>query len=185
MQRQLKERIRGAAGWAVVAGAVVVAILAWSPSLRFAFGSPTEAAGRGAPRDFSLPALDGRTWSLASHRGEVVLVNFWATWCPPCRMETPALVALKNRYKSRPFEIVGISMDDDESTVGPFAKQYAINYPILLPSGPQTFGDDVSALPTTILVDRQGRVARQYVGMISERAVAADIEQLLAERGPR
>ncbi len=182
MRESLAERLRDAAGWGVVAAAVVLAIVAWSPSLRSAFGSPTETAHRGAPGQLTLPTLDGRTWNLASHRGQVVLVNFWATWCPPCRMETPSLVALRNQYKSRPFEIVGISMDDDQTQIGPFVKRYGVNYPILLPSGPLTLGGDVSALPTTFLVDRHGRIARQYVGMISERAVRADIEQLLGER---
>ncbi len=185
MRKPVTERIWDSAGWMMVAASVLLAIIAWSPSLRFAFGSPTGTSERGAPKDFALPSLDGRTWSLDAHRGQVVLVNFWATWCPPCRMETPSLVALKTEYKSRPFEIVGINMDDDQGKVAPFVKEYGINYPVLLPSGPLTFAGDVSALPTTILLDRQGRVARQYVGMISERAVRADIEQLLAERGSR
>ncbi len=181
----LKGRLRrtlDAASWVLIGGLALVAIVAWTPSLRFAFGAPTEAAKRGASNDFTLTQLDGRPWTLSAQRGKVVLVNFWATWCPPCRMETPELVALKTAYASRPFEVVGISMDEDKDTVPGFVKRYNINYPILLPNGPVSFGGDVSALPTSFLVDQQGRIAREYVGMISERAVRGDIDRLLAER---
>jgi glutathione peroxidase-family protein len=73
-------------------------------------------------------------------------------------------------------------MDEDQRKVAPFVKEYKINYPILLPGGPSAFGQEVSALPTSFLVDRNGRIAREYVGMISETAVRADINRLLAER---
>ncbi len=181
MARVDLRRLWNGIGWLVLIGAVLAAIVAWTPSLRFGFGSVIETAQRDGASTLALPTLGGGTWSLASHRGQVVLVNFWATWCPPCRMETPELVALKNDYAKRPFEVVGINMDDDRSRVPPFVKQYGINYPILLPDGPLAFAGDVSALPTSILVDRSGRIAREYVGMISERAVRGDIERLLGE----
>ncbi len=167
--------------WGLILGMGIVAVVAWSPSLRFMFGSPTAAAERGSANDFSLPTLDGRTWNLADHRGRVVLVNFWATWCPPCRMETPDLVSLQSDYKTRGLDIVGVNMDEDQSAVGPFVARYRINYPVVLPRQPFALGDQIEALPTSILLDRNGRVARRYVGMISEAAVRADIDKLLAE----
>jgi thiol-disulfide isomerase/thioredoxin len=168
--------------WALLAAAVVLALVAWSPSLRLRFGSIRDAAERGGPNDFTLPTLDGRSFSLAEHRGQVVLVNFWATWCPPCRVETPDLVALQSDYASRGFQIVGVNMDEDRGNVGPFVRQYRLNYPVVLPNGSFPLANGVDALPTSILIDRNGRVARRYVGMISEAAIRADIDKLLAER---
>ncbi len=171
--------------WGVIFVGALLALVAWSPSLRFMFGSPAAASDRGNAADFSLPTLDGRTWNLADHRGRVVLVNFWATWCPPCRMETPELVSLQSDYKSRGLDIAGINMDDDPAVVRPFVERYNINYPVLLPRQRFSLGDHIDALPTSILLDREGRVARQYVGMISEAAVRGDIDKLLAERSGR
>ncbi len=171
--------------WGLILGMAMVALVAWSPSLRFMFGSPMAAADRASANDFSLPTLDGRTWNLADHRGRVVLVNFWATWCPPCRMETPGLVSLQSDYRARGLDIAGVNMDDDQSAVAPFVERYKINYPVLLPRQPFPLGDHIDALPTSILLDRNGRVARRYVGMISEAAVRADVDTLLAERGGR
>lgn len=167
--------------WGILIAALVVAVVAWSPSLRLRFGSTTSAADRGGTRDFSLRTLEGRTFRLADHRGQVVLVNFWATWCPPCRVETPELVSLQSDYASRGFQIVGISMDEDQSLVAPFVRQYRINYPVLLPGGSFPLGNGIDALPTSILIDRDGRVARRYIGMISEAAIRADVDKLLAE----
>ncbi len=181
MAKPTVRRLLNRAGWGAFFIVALVTISAWIPSLRFGFGAPTEAARRDKGIDFTLTTTTGGTWNLAAHRGQVVLVNFWATWCPPCRMETPELVSLKSDLAAQPFEIVGINMDDDTSKVAPFLKQYSINYPVLLPGSALPFGE-VDALPTSILIDRQGRVARRYVGMISERAVRGDIDQLLAER---
>lgn len=168
--------------WVVFFAALGVTILAWTPSLRFGLGSVEPAPARGAELALTLARLDGRgTWHLADERGKVVLVNFWATWCPPCRMETPDLVTLHKDYAPRGLVMVGVSMDDDPAAVVPaFVRKYGVSYPILLPAG-DLGGQDVSGLPTTLLIDRHGRVARRYLGMVSESAVKHDIDALLAE----
>lgn len=169
--------------WVVFFAALGVAVVAWTPSLRVRLGSLSEPAGRGARLDLELPRLGGGTWDLKAQRGKVVLVNFWATWCPPCRMETPSLVALDRDYAARGLEVVGVAMDDDAaSAVPPFVQKYGVRYPILLPAG-DLGGQDVSGLPTTLLIDREGRIARRYLGLISEAAVKNDVEALLAEPG--
>ena len=128
-----------------------------------------------------LSMIDGSSWSLADHRGNVVLVNFWATWCPPCRRETPDLIRLHERYAPRGFQVVGIAMDEDEGDIPPFLTQYRVTYPILLPNEQFALAGQVSALPTSLLVDAEGRVAAVYRGAVSDSGLAPRIESLLAE----
>ncbi len=174
-------RLWNVGSWGIVIGAAMLALIAWSPALRMRIHSDDARPAQGRPNDFTLPALDGRDWTLAQHRGQVVLVNCWATWCPPCRAEMPELVALQAHYTPRGFQIVGVNMDQDESAVAPFVNAHNLNYPVLLPRAPFALAEGVDALPTSILIDRQGRVARRYIGMISEAAVRDDIEKLLAD----
>ncbi|MCC6859467.1 MAG: TlpA family protein disulfide reductase [Bryobacterales bacterium] len=139
-------------------------------------------AGRTAAPDLRLPDLSGRTWKLSDRRGKVVLINFWATWCAPCRYETPSLVNLANEYRSKGLEVAGISLDDeDHDAVRDFARRYKVSYPVLLP-GDSGVGSEIESLPTTLLLDRKGRLAKTYLGMLHEPEVRRDVERLLAER---
>lgn len=159
------------------------AIYAFSPAVRNQFGSVGPQAGRVGSVDFTLQTLKGEEWSLGEHSGKVVLVNFWATWCPPCRIETPALVRLHTKYAGRGFTVAGITMDEDpESTVPDFVLKYGIVYPILRPAAQLSLIDQVEVLPTSILIDRSGRIARKYVGLVTERGLSDDVEALLSEK---
>jgi peroxiredoxin len=132
--------------------------------------------------DFRLPDLAGSRWQLSDRRGRVVLVNFWATWCPPCREETPGLVRLYRDYKSRGVDMVGISMDDDpREAVPPFLRKYGVPYPVLVPDSSFALGNEVDSLPTTLLIDRQGRVAKVYVGAVGEDELGQELNALLKE----
>jgi thiol-disulfide isomerase/thioredoxin len=148
------------------------------PGMGNRFGSVKAASDRKV-LSLDLPALQGGQWSLAQQRGNVVLVNFWATWCPPCRMETPGLVSISNRYAGKGLTVVGVAMDDDPlRVVPPFVSRYGIPYPILLPGGSSS---SIDSLPTSLLIDRNGRVARTYSGAVDEQTLAHDIDQLLSE----
>jgi cytochrome c biogenesis protein CcmG, thiol:disulfide interchange protein DsbE len=130
---------------------------------------------------FTLPAIDGPEWSSREHRGQVVLLNFWATWCPPCRAETPSLVKVHNELNGRGFSVVGVSLDDDPAAVVPaFVREYRVSYPVLKPEGFPLAGR-IETLPTSLLIDRHGRIARTYTGMISESILRRDVEALLSE----
>lgn len=132
---------------------------------------------------FTFPTLDGAKWSPSSHKGHVILVNFWATWCPPCRAETPDLVRLAGTYKSRGLDVAGVSMDNsDLAGVRDFRTQYQVSYPILLADPRSTVAASVSEFPTTELIDRDGRVAATFVGRLDLSQVQAAIEQLLKEK---
>lgn len=129
--------------------------------------------------DLKLPDLNGAEWSLHKNRGRVVLINFWATWCVPCRTETPMLVNLGNEYKSRGLEIVGIALDEGGTEIiKKFVAEYGIDYPILLPV-PGSRLARIAPVPTTLLVDSQGRLAKKYVGAMPEKILHADIEKLI------
>jgi thiol-disulfide isomerase/thioredoxin len=123
--------------------------------------------------------VDGRLISSADWAGKVVIVNFWATWCPPCRAEIPDLIALQNKYKDH-LIIVGISDDDDPpATVKAWAEAHHMNYPIVMntPELRKTFAG-VSALPTSFIVDRQARIAMRHVGMLSAAVTEAETRHL-------
>src|ERR1700682_872013 len=126
--------------------------------------------------------ISGATVSLANWGGKVIFVNFWATWCPPCREEVPELIALQKRYGSS-LQIVGISEDDDPAaSVLKFAKQSGINYPIVMatPEVIAAYGG-VPALPTTFVIDTQGRVVEKHAGLHPIDAYVMEIRALLGQ----
>lgn len=131
---------------------------------------------------FLVNDLSGNMISTAEWRGKVVLLNFWATWCPPCREEIPALIALQAEYKNR-LQIIGVSMDDavDENKVDAFAKQAGINYPIVMAS-PELVAEygGVPALPTSFVVNPEGRVVQKHIGLHEPAEYEAEVRALLA-----
>lgn len=161
------------------AGAILLYFLA--PASWWQFGvSSVDKRKTGV--SFSLKPLNGEVlWNFADFRGKVVVVNYWATWCPPCRFETPGLVNVANEYKSRGVEMIGVTMDEDLTLVPPFIEKYQIKYPILLPGNDPNLGADGMALPTTFLYDKNGNLAKKYTGIVLESTLKSDIEALLSE----
>ena len=130
--------------------------------------------------EFSAKGTDGKVVNLAAARGKVVLLNFWATWCGPCRMEVPDLVALQTKYGER-LQVIGLVVDDeDEAAVRAFAKRYAINYPIAMATSEMRikFGG-VPALPTSFIIDAQGRVVQKHIGLRDPVLYETEIRALL------
>jgi thiol-disulfide isomerase/thioredoxin len=118
------------------------------------------------PVELALPDLQGDTVRLTDLVGKVVLVNFWATWCPPCREEMPSMSALYQDYRNKGFEILAISIDTQGAeVVAPFVAQYGLTFPVLLApredNGPQQLAQGI---PTTYLIDRNGRIAGREMG---------------------
>jgi peroxiredoxin len=131
--------------------------------------------------DFTLPQLDGRQLSLSSYRGKVVLLDFWATWCVPCREETPHFVELQQKYSDRGLQIIGVSMDDSADPVGSFVAQFHVNYPIVMgtaKTGEQYGG--VLGLPIAFLIDREGHIVSKHVGATNAAVFDKEIMQMLA-----
>jgi peroxiredoxin len=137
---------------------------------------------RHAAPNFSLKDSNGKTVQLSDYKGKVVLLNFWATWCGPCKMEIPWFVDFERRYKDQGFSVIGISMDDDGwNAVKPFVSEVGLNYRILLGNDTvaQMYGG-VESLPTSFIIDRQGRIARTHVGLVSKSSYENDLRQLFA-----
>lgn len=149
-------------------------------------GGFTPAAQRKPVPNFTVRDLDGRSWNLSDHRNHVVLLNLWATWCPPCREETPGLVRLSKSYAPNTLDVVGISVDDDRpATVRQFVAAYKIPYAVSIADNTFALASAVQGLPTTLLIDQQGRLAKVYVGGTSERVFRADVDTLLSEPSAR
>jgi peroxiredoxin len=115
--------------------------------------------------DFTLTDLEGKTWHLQDLRGKVVLVNFWATWCPPCRKEMPDLDALYNKFKDQGFVVLAIS-DEEAAKVAPFIAERKISYPVLLDPG-RKVNDAfvVEGIPKSFVYDRGGKMVAQSIDM--------------------
>lgn len=130
--------------------------------------------------------MGGGTWSADDYRGKVVVINFWATWCGPCLEEMPELVRLAAQDGPRGLAVVGVAMDGGEAAgsrerVRAFAERLKVTYPVVFPQAMSQMEMGMEGLPTTILVDRMGRVFRTYVGAVEEPGFAADVEGLLRE----
>ena len=132
--------------------------------------------------DTALPQLNGDSWRLSDHRGQVVLINYWASWCAPCRQETPGLIDLARDYRYKGLSIVGVAMDEGgKPAVERFMNEFHLPYPVLMPELSSLSTSAIDALPTTVLVDRNGRAAKSYVGAVKESVFRADVDRLLAE----
>jgi thiol-disulfide isomerase/thioredoxin len=128
---------------------------------------------------FTATDLDGRSLSSASFRGKVVLINFWATWCPPCRAEIPDLIALQEKYRDR-LQIIGISEDEaPREVVKRFVADHRINYPVVMTSPEiEKLFPGIGALPTSYVVDRDARVVQKHVGMLTARTTEIEMRHL-------
>ncbi len=127
---------------------------------------------------------NGKQVKLSDYRGKVVLLNFWATWCGPCALEIPWFIEFEQQYKSKGFEVVGVSMDDDGWTaVKPYIAEHKLNYRVLLgdDSVTQLYGG-VEALPTSFVIDRDGNIASVHVGLAGKDEYVSEIQSLLSER---
>src|SRR5580658_9713447 len=129
--------------------------------------------------DFKLTALDGKPLTLAALQGKVVLLNFWATWCGPCRAEVPDLVALQDRYQGH-LQIIGLNVDDEEADIKQYVEETGINYPVAMTSNDVRiqFGG-IPALPTSFVLDMEGRVVQKHVGLWNPAVYETEIRALL------
>ena len=143
-----------------------------------------DARAKVANLNFTFQDIHGKPVTLSKYKGKVVLLDFWATWCPPCRKEIPGFIELYNTYKSRGLVVLGVSMDDPEdiSDVKRFASQFKMNYPILLGFGRDddlkpAFGE--LPLPTSFVIARDGRICARHDGLTATGQVEHEIASLL------
>ena len=133
--------------------------------------------------EFTLLNLAGNTVNLSDYSGKVVLINFFATYCPPCRMEIPDFIKLQKEFGPEGFVVIGISVDNDgERVLPPFVEKLGINYPILLATSKvlQDYGN-IYALPVTFILDKNHKIVQKITGMVNEEELRPIIEDLLKE----
>ncbi len=132
---------------------------------------PQKTADRSSAPDFTLRDTSGSDVKLSNYRGKIVLLEFWASWCPPCKATIPELISMQNKYRDKGFEVIGISLDYEDnppSKVSKFSEEHGINYKVLI-------GDDavqklyhVSSIPQAFLIDRNGRIVQSYSGYVEK-----------------
>jgi thiol-disulfide isomerase/thioredoxin len=135
-----------------------------------------------APLDFVVKDMNGADVKLADYKGKVVMLNFWATWCGPCKVEIPMFTELQTKYKDQGLAFLGISVDDAPEQLRPFAQEYRMNYPVLIGDG----RDDVQnafgpmfGIPVTLLIARDGTICTRYLGPRPKERFERDIKALL------
>ena len=133
--------------------------------------------------EFMLADSTGKQQKLSDYKGKVVLLNFWATWCGPCKIEIPWFNEFQEKYKAKGFSALGVAMDDEGwEMVRPYLAKNKIAYPIMVGNEPlaQKYGG-VESMPTTFIIDRQGRITSMHVGLVSKKDYSDEIEKLLLE----
>lgn len=135
----------------------------------------------GAAPDFALKDTDGNKVRLSDYRGKVVLLEFWATWCPPCKLAIPDLNALQEKYNGEDFALLSISVDDPMDTLTPFVEEYEVKFPVLVNDAHVERLYGVINIPTTFIIDREGNIASKHLGYVPGTAemISKEIEELL------
>ncbi len=156
-------------------------LLAWPIAPAEGRASLEAASNRQLAPDFSAKDAEGAPFKLSDYRGQVVLLDFWATWCHGCKTEIPWYIEFHDKYKDRGLSVVGISMDESWTPVWPFLTRQNVNYRVAV-------GDDklaglykVRELPVTLLIDRSGRIADAHVGVVDKDTFEKEIQALLQE----
>ena len=152
-----------------------------APADVHADGDDHAAAGTDAPLHFTLKDMNGVDVKLESFKGKVILINFWATWCGPCRVEIPWLIELQNQY-SNDLVVLGISVDDTAEKMKPYATSMHINYPLLIGLGREDVQDAYGpmwGIPVTVFVGRDGKIAKKHSGIASKEQFEQEIKAAL------
>ncbi len=180
----------------IVAGAAGVGLALFAiPFLRGGLDRGTTSTDAGADRpsvcsakqapanlNFTVKDMNGADVRLADHKGKVILLNYWATWCGPCKVEIPDLVALQNEYRDQGFVVLGVSQDDDPETLRAFAASFKMNYPIIVGRDQPELLDaqgPLWGLPTSYLIGRDGTICTRHLGPATKEQFAREIKALL------
>ena len=140
-----------------------------------------KAIGKAAPLNYTVKDMNGANVTLASFKGKIILLNFWATWCEPCKEEIPDLIALQKQYKDE-IVVLGFSIDDSAEQLKKYAAEYQMNYPVLVGSGHENIQEAYGPLwgvPVTVIIDRDGKIAKKQSGIRTLAQFEREIKKLL------
>ena len=141
----------------------------------------SDSVGKMAPLNYTLKDMNGASVHLGSYKGKIILLNFWATWCPPCKVEIPDLIELQAQYKDD-VVILGFSVDDTAEQLKPFAEQYRMNYPVLVGLGHENIQEAYGpmwGIPVTVIIGRDGKIAKKQSGIRTKEQIEREIKALL------
>ena len=178
--------------WAIAAvgalGLAAVTVTTMMPWLRSTH-EETMVAGEGCPADakaanlgFTLKDVNQREVTLSDYKGKVILLDFWATWCGPCKVEIPGFIEFQERYGREGFQVLGVSVDDTVEQLAPYVADMKMNYPVLQGLGHDDMLDafgPILGIPTTVLISRDGKVCATHSGLTSKETFEEQIKQLL------
>ena len=164
--------------WPLIGVGAVLLALNMQQTTTTSLSTASPMPSNAAPA-FRLQSISGQTVSLSDFRGKVVILDFWATWCPPCRREIPDFINLQSRYQSKGLQIVGIALDEPDK-VKSFAQQNGMNYPVLLGTDniAAVYGG-IEGIPTTFVLDRNGNISGKFEGFKTKEDFEAEINKLL------
>jgi len=179
--------------WVIAGAAVVALVYAMLPTLpgstemlepgaAEASDGACPANAKKADLNFTVKDLEGRSVKLADFKGKVILLDFWATWCPPCKAEIPGFVELQEQYGEQGLQVVGVSVDDPPEKLKPFADEFKMNYPVIVGLGRDDLQDAYGpmwGIPTTFLISRDGRICRKHSGLVGKERYEQAIKALL------
>jgi peroxiredoxin len=166
----------------IIYGIVALCLLGLYLAGRRKAQQPKAAASGNLAPDFTVTGIDGKKLALSAYKGKVVLLDFWATWCSPCRAEIPHFVEMQDKYGPQGFQVIGISMDDDAGPVREFYQQFKMNYPVAVGDDKlaQSFGG-VLGLPVNFIIDREGHIVKKFLGATDVSAFDKEVGDLLAK----
>jgi len=148
---------------------------------------PCSPNARRADLTFTLDDMNGKPVHLADYAGKVIVLNFWATWCGPCKPEIHALVALQAKYGTADLQVLGVSVDDEPADMKPFAREFGINYPLLQGKGRddiQTAYGPIWGVPMTFIIGRAGTICRTHRGSVTKETLEEEIGAFVRARPP-
>lgn len=147
-----------------------------------ATGGKCDAKAKPANLDFVVKDMNGADVKLADYKGKVILLNFWATWCGPCKIEIPAFVELQEKYGEQGVQFLGFSVDDPVDKLKPFVEEYRINYPVLVGEGREDVQDafgPIWGIPVTIMIGRDGSICKRHMGLATKEQFEHELQSLL------